>query len=103
MDVQTNRSILVSSLWHASKLTAVESPKGMTVKNLFAKKFLELIEAYGKEGRALVQKCRERWFDVMTIPTAKRATTFDDYVAQRVLNSGAGYVLTRLICDFKCR
>ena len=43
-----------------------------------------------------MQKLRIHRMDVMPIPMAKRAINFDDYVTQRVLNSGSGYVLTNL-------
>ena len=88
----------MSSVWHTTKWTTVESPKAIAIKKCIAKNLLELIETYGKEGRALARKGRVGGMDVMTIPIAKRATTFDDYVTQRVLNAGAGYVVALSIC-----
>lgn len=98
MDAEINQNKLMSSVLHLSKRTTVESPKGITIKKYMAKYLLELIETYGKEGRAYVQKCRVSWIDVITVPIPKSATTLDDYVTQRVLNFGAGYVVTLSIC-----
>ncbi|KIM99777.1 hypothetical protein OIDMADRAFT_42767 [Oidiodendron maius Zn] len=80
----------MSPVLHLSKRTTVESPKGIAIKKYIAQRLLELIKTYGKEGRAYVRKCRVSWIDVFTVPIPKSATTLEDYVAQRVLNLGAG-------------
>jgi hypothetical protein len=94
LDAEINQNNLMSSLLHLSNIdtnrTTVEPPKGAEIKKYMAKKLLEVIETYGEEGRAFVEKSRVSWIDVTTMPIPGRATTFDDYVTQRVLNFGAG-------------
>jgi hypothetical protein len=70
----------------AGNFNAKESTRGVAMQKWMTNKLLETINLYGKEGRVLFQNCQRGWLDMWDTSTEKRATTFEDYISQRVRN-----------------
>lgn len=77
-------------------VTAGESTGKAAIQKWMAKNSLEIVNLYGKEGRALLRGCQSSWLDEWETDAGIRASSFEDYLSRRIKNFGMPYVYTLL-------